>query len=302
MTAAGSGEQFARAGEIELAYEVFGDPGDPPVLMLMGLGSQMIHWPDGFCELLAGRGYRLIRFDNREAGRSTRLDGTPSRLAELMRGVKVAPPYLLADLAADSVGLLDALGVDRAHVVGASFGGMVAQQIAIDFPQRVLSLASIMSTTGDRSVGEASEAATQLLMTRPATEREAYIEGAVAGRKVLGSVEGLRDDDLVREVAARAFDRGLYPEGTGRQLAAILGSPDRTPSLRELDVPTVVIHGAIDPLIGVSGGRATAAAIPDAELLIIDGMGHDLPPGAWERIVDALTRNFDRAQAVSASA
>jgi len=256
----------------------------------------MIHWPDGFCALLAGRGYRLIRFDNRDAGHSTRLDGTPSRLAQLMRGEQVTPPYLLADLAADSVGLLDALEIDRAHVVGASFGGMVAQQIAIDFPQRVLSLASIMSTTGDRSVGEATEAATELLMSRPATERDAYIEGAVAGRKVLGSVDGLRDDDLVREVAGRAFDRGLYPEGTGRQLAAILGSPDRTPSLRALDVPTVVIHGAIDPLIGVSGGRATAAAIPDAELVIIDGMGHDLPPGAWDRIVDALTRNFDRAR------
>jgi pimeloyl-ACP methyl ester carboxylesterase len=283
-------------GAIDLAYEVIGEPGDPPVLMLMGLGSQLVHWPDGFCELLAGHGYQLIRFDNRDAGHSTRLDGTPSRLAELMRGEQVAPPYLLADLAADSVGLLGALGIDRAHVVGASFGGMIAQQIAIDSPPRVLSLASIMSTTGDPSVGEASEAATELLLTRPATERDAYIEGAVAARKVLGSVDGLRDDDLVREIAARAFDRGLYPEGTGRQLAAILGSPDRTPSLRALDVPTVVVHGAIDPLIGVSGGRATATAIPEAELVVIEGMGHDLPPGAWERIVDALTRNFDRAR------
>ena len=289
-------------GAIELAYEVIGEPTDPAVLMMMGLGSQMVHWPDSFCELLAGRGYRLIRFDNRDAGHSTRLDGTPSRLAELMRGELVAPPYVLADLAADSAGLLDALGIDRAHVVGASFGGMIAQQIAIGFPKRVLSLASLMSTTGDRSVGEASEAATELLMSRPATERDAYIEGAVAGRKVLGSVDALRDDDLVREIAARAFDRGLYPQGTARQLAAILGSPDRTPSLRALDVPTVVIHGAIDPLIGVSGGRATAAAIPDAELVIVEGMGHDLPPGAWDRIVAALTRNFDRAQAVSASA
>ena len=297
-----SGEQFARVGEIELAYEVIGDPGDPPVLMLMGLGSQMIHWPEGFCDVLAGRGYRLIRFDNRDAGRSTRLDGTPSRLGELMRGEQVAPPYVLADLAADSAGLLDALGIDRAHVVGASFGGMVAQQIAIDFPERVLSLASIMSTTGDRSVGEATDAATELLMSPPATDRDGYIEAAVAGRKVLGSEDGLRDDDLVREIAARAFDRGLYPQGTGRQLAAILGSPDRTPSLRTLDVPTVVIHGAIDPLIGVSGGKATAAAIPGAELVIIEGMGHDLPPGVWGRIVDALTGNFDRAQAVSASA
>ena len=295
MTSAGSGEQFARVGEIEIAYELIGDRADPPVLMIMGLGSQMVHWPDGFCELLAGRGYLAIRFDNRDAGHSTRLDGVPSRLGSLMQGEAVAPPYVLADMAADSVGLLDVLAIDRAHLVGASLGGMIAQQAAIEFPDRVLSLASLMSTTGDRSVGEASEAASQLLLTRPASERGAYVEGAVAGRRVLGSVEGLRDDDLVREIAGRAFDRGLYPEGTGRQLAAILASPDRTARLRELRVPTTVIHGSIDPLIGISGGRATAAAIPGAELVVIDDMGHDLPPGAWERIVDALVANFERA-------
>jgi pimeloyl-ACP methyl ester carboxylesterase len=205
-------------------------------------------------------------------------------------------PYLLADMAADAAGLMDALGIERAHVVGASLGGMIAQQLAIDHPERVLSLASIMSTTGDPAVGQATDAARQLLLTRPAPERTAYIEGAVKARKVLGSVDGLRDDDLVREIAARAFDRGIYPEGTGRQLAAIIASGDRTPKLRELDLPTVVIHGSIDPLIGASGGRATAAAIPGAELLIIDGMGHDLPPGAWPRIVDALVDNFERAR------
>lgn len=295
MTAAGSGEQFARVGEIEIAYELIGERDQPPVLMIMGLGSQMVHWPDGFCELLAERGYLAIRFDNRDAGHSTRLDGVPSRLGGLMAGEAVASPYLLADMAADSIGLLDALEIDRAHLVGASLGGMIAQQAAIDFPDRVLTLASLMSTTGDRSVGEASEAASQLLLTRPATERDAYVEGAVAGRKVLGSVDGLRDDDLVREIAGRAFDRGLYPEGSGRQLAAILASPDRTPQLRELRLPTVVIHGSIDPLIGISGGRATAAAIPGSELVVIDDMGHDVPPGAWGRIADALVANFERA-------
>jgi pimeloyl-ACP methyl ester carboxylesterase len=295
MTVARSGEQFAHAGEIEVAFETFGDPDDPPVLMIMGLGSQMIHWPDGLCERLAERGYLLIRLDNRDAGHSTRLNGTASKLGELMRGEPATPPYLLADMAADSVGLLDELGINRAHVVGASLGGMIAQQLAIHHPERVLSLASIMSTTGERSVGGATEEATQLLLSRPPTERQAYIDGAVAGRRVLGSVDGLRDDDLVREVAARAFDRGVYPEGTGRQLAAILASGDRTPQLRELEIPTVVIHGEIDPLIGASGGKATAAAIPGSELVLIEGMGHDLPPGAWERIVDALVANFERA-------
>ncbi len=295
MADAESGEQFARVGEVEIAYELIGQQGDPPVLMIMGLGSQLIHWPDGLCGLLAARGYLLIRFDNRDAGRSTRLDGAPSKLGDLMRGEPATPPYLLADMAADTAGLLDALGIDRAHVVGASLGGMIAQQLAIDLPERVLSLASIMSTTGDRSVGEATEEATQLLLSRPAIERQAYVDGAVAGRKVLGSVDGLRDDDLVREIASRAFDRGVYPEGTGRQLAAILASGDRTAQLAKLNLPTVVIHGAIDPLIGVSGGKATAAAIPDSELVVIEGMGHDLPPAAWPRIVDALVANFERA-------
>jgi pimeloyl-ACP methyl ester carboxylesterase len=202
-------------------------------------------------------------------------------------------------MAADAAGLLGVLGIERAHVVGASLGGMIAQQLAIDRPERVLSLASIMSTTGDHSVGERTEAAAELLLSAPATERAAYLEGAVQARKLLGSVEELRDDDLVREIAARAYDRGIYPEGTGRQLAAIIGSGDRTPRLRELEVPTVVIHGEIDPLIGVSGGRATAAAIPGSELVIFDGMGHDLPPPLWEPIADALVANFERAAALS---
>ena len=303
MAATGSGEQFARVGSIELAYETFGDPGHPAVLMIMGIGSQMVHWPDGLCEAIAARGYRVIRYDNRDAGHSTKLDSLgPPRLGALIDGESVEAPYSLADMAADAAGLLAELGIDRAHVVGASMGGMIAQRLAIDHPQRVLSLASIMSTTGDRSVGGPTEAATEVLMSRPATERQAYIDGAVAGRKVLGSVDGLRDDDLVREIAARAFDRGIHPPGTARQLAAILTTPDRTEDLRLLEMPTVVIHGAIDPLIGLSGGQATAAAIPGAQLVVIDDMGHDLPPGAWDQIVDALVANFERADELSASA
>ena len=296
MTVAGSGEQFARVGEIELAYETFGAAGDPPVLMIMGVGSQMIHWPDGLCEAIAARGYRVIRYDNRDAGHSTKLDSLgPPRLGELIDGESVGSPYSLADMAADGVALLGELGIGRAHVVGASMGGMIAQRLVIDHPDRVFSLASIMSTTGDRTVGGPTEAATEVLMSRPATERHAYIDGAVSGRKVLGSVDGLRDDDLVREIAAQAFDRGIHPPGTARQLAAIIASPDRTPELRRIQAPTVVIHGAIDPLIDLSGGEATAAAIPGAQLVVIDGMGHDLPPGSWDQIVDALVANFARA-------
>jgi pimeloyl-ACP methyl ester carboxylesterase len=302
MAIDGSGEQFARVGEIELAYETFGDPADPPVLMIMGLGAQMIYWPDGLCEAIAGRGCFVIRFDNRDAGHSTKLDRLgQAPLGPLMRGEDAEVPYLLADMAADTVGLLDFLAIDSAHVVGASLGGMIAQRVAVDFPHRVLSLASIMSTTGDRSVGEATEAATQLLLTRPSTERQAYIDGVVAARKVLGSADGLRDDDFSRDVAARAFDRGVFPDGTARQLAAIIASPDRGPELRAIQAPTVVIHGAIDPLIGLSGGKATAAAIPGAELVVIDDMGHDLPAGVWERIVDALVANFERQPSVAAA-
>lgn len=289
------GERLAKVGELELAYETFGDPADPAALMIMGVGSQMIQWPVGLCELLAARGYHVIRFDNRDCGHSTKLAQPAPPLGKVIRGEVSEVPYGLHEMAGDAVGLLEALAIERAHVVGASLGGMIAQRLAIDHPGRVLSLASIMSTTGAPGVGTPTEAATEVLMSRPATERQAYIDGAVAARKVLGSVDGLRDDDLVREVATRAFDRGIHPDGTARQLAAIIASPDRTPELRRIQAPTVVIHGSIDPLIGLSGGEATAAAIPGAQLVVIDGMGHDLPPGSWVQIVDALVANFARA-------
>jgi pimeloyl-ACP methyl ester carboxylesterase len=289
MRVARTGEQFTAVGggEIELAYETFGDPADPAVLLIMGLGAQMIFWPDELCEALAGAGYHVLRFDNRDAGRSTVLD-------EL--GIDAS--YTLQDMAADAVGLLDAIGIDRAHVVGASLGGMIAQQLAIDFPDRVLSLASIMSTTGERAVGRPTPEAMAVLMTRFPADREGFIRTTLEARSVIGSRPPDRERTL--DLAGRAFDRGYHPQGTARQVAAVMASADRTAALRDLDVPTVVIHGADDPLITRSGGEATAAAIPDAELVVIENMGHDLPLWALDRIAGALTANFARATASAA--
>ncbi len=282
-------------GEIELAHQTIGDPSDPPMLLVMGLASQMIGWPDAFCDLLAERGFFVIRFDNRDCGHSTILAdaGTPSPRDGLESG---RVPYTLSDMAGDAAGLLDVLEVAAAHVVGVSMGGMIAQTLAIDHPERVLSLASIMSTTGERSVGQATQEAQEMLWRRPPLDdREAFAEEIVLVRSVIGSQGLERDEEWSRDVARRAFDRGIYPDGSMRQIAAIVASGDRTEALRRLDVPTVVVHGTGDPLIGVSGGEATAAAIPGAELVLIEGMGHDLPPAAWERIVGAIATNAARA-------
>ncbi len=296
MTVARNPEQVARVGELELVYETFGDSGDPAVLLIMGLGAQMIFWPEELCEALAANGNYVIRFDNRDAGRSTVLDLSPPNFLQVAAGEAEAP-YLLQHMADDAVGLLDQLGIERAHVVGASMGGMVAQRVAIDHPERVLSLASIMSTTGDPEVGRTTPEAMEVLMTAPPTDRDGYVEGTVTARGVIGSKPA--DEARTRDLAERSFDRGYHPDGTARQLAAIAASPDRAPELRELAVPTVVIHGADDPLIGVSGGEATAAAIPGSELVVIEGMGHDMPLWAIDRIAGALIGNFERAAATA---
>jgi pimeloyl-ACP methyl ester carboxylesterase len=279
---------------IDLEYDVLGDPGDPPMLLVMGLGAQIIDWPQEFCAALAGRGYRVIRFDNRDAGLSGGTDGGPPDFAAVLAGDFRTVPYRLADLAADTAGLLDRLGIDVAHVVGASMGGMIAQQLAVDFPDRVRSLCSIMSTTGDRSVGGSTPEALAMLTRPAAPSRDVAIANALAVSKIIGSPGFPADpDELVRRATAKV-DRAYRPAGTARQYAAILASPDRTGRLREVTVPTVVIHGADDPLVDVSGGRATAAAIPGAELLVVPGMGHDLPRDAWPQIVDAIDRNARR--------
>jgi pimeloyl-ACP methyl ester carboxylesterase len=267
----------AKANGIELEYEVIGD--GEPMLLVMGVTMQMIAWPDGFLERLAGRGFRLIRFDNRDVGLSSRVER----------------PYGLDDMAEDAAGLLDALDLDSAHAVGISMGGFVAQLLAIRHPARVRSLASIMSSTGARDVGAARPEIVPLLMTPVPPDREAYIESRLAiVRRFSGST--LRPDEArVRATIARAYDRGIDPVGAARQFQAILGAADRTTALGALRIPTVVIHGTDDPLIDASGGQATARAVPGARLLLIPGMGHDLPDAAWDTIVDAIATNAARA-------
>ncbi|WP_161952607.1 alpha/beta fold hydrolase [Actinoplanes sp. TFC3] len=268
----------ARTNGIEMAYETTGDPSGRPLLLIMGLGAQLVDWPLPFVELLAERGFQVIRFDNRDSGLSTALDdwGVPD-IPALLRGDRSSAPYVMGDFAADTAGLLDALGVDRVHVVGASLGGMIAQQLTIDHPQRVASLCSIMSMTGDRTVGRATPQAAAMLGRPAATDRERAIAGAVAVSRVIGSPGfPAAEQELLRRAAAK-YDRSYRPQGTMRQYAAILASPDRTTELGGITVPALVIHGEDDPLIGVDGGRATAAAIPGAKLLTIAGMGHDLP-------------------------
>jgi pimeloyl-ACP methyl ester carboxylesterase len=297
-----SEEQFAEVGRgITLCHQTLGDPDDAPMLLIQGIGTQMIGWPDGFCELLAEGGFFVVRFDNRDSGRSTWLPelGVPSVTKAFNKQLS-DPPYLFTDMADDCAGLLDALGISAAHVVGASLGGFVAQTLAIEHPDRVLSLASVMSSTGSSQVGQPTPAAMEALMTRPPDDRDAYVEAIVAVRKVIGSTGFEQDEAWIRETARRAYDRGVNPDGTQRQLVASICSGSRHERLGEITAPTVVLHGAADPLIDSSGGRATAEAIPGAELLIIDGWGHDLPPGVWERAVGAITANAKRAQEVRA--
>jgi pimeloyl-ACP methyl ester carboxylesterase len=283
---------------IELAYESFGDPARPLVLLIMGLGTQMLAWNDDFCAGLAAQGLFVVRFDNRDVGLSTHLHDAPNPdVGATFAGDRSTVTYTLSDMAADTIGLIDALGRDRAHLVGASMGGMIAQTVAIEHPERVASLTSIMSTTGDRRVGNATQAAIGVLMAPPAHTREAVIERALAGFRVIGSPGFPLDEEGMRDRAGRAFDRAHDPLGVGRQFVAILASPDRTPALRALRTPTLVIHGREDPLVGLSGGEATAAAIPGAELLVLNGMGHDLPRALWPRIIEPIAALVERAEA-----
>ena len=288
-------EQLAAVDELEIAYDEFGPEDGEPMLMVMGLAAQMIAWHEDFCGLLADRGFRVIRFDNRDAGHSTWLKDAPvpSR-AQMMLGTG-KPAYRLADMAEDARGLLDHLEIAAAHVVGVSQGGMIAQQLAIAHPDRVRSLASMMSTTGSRLAGLPTPRATRALLSPAAKEREAMIERAVATFRVIGSPGFEPDEERLRYMAGLSFDRGANSAGVARQLHAVTSSPDRTPKLRKLKVPTVVIHGDRDPLVRPRGGKATAKAVPDSRLLIIHGMGHDLPRAAWPQIVDAIAENAARA-------
>ncbi|WP_340686406.1 alpha/beta hydrolase [Amycolatopsis coloradensis] len=285
-------EKIAEVNGIQLCHETFGPPDGRPLLMIMGLASQMIWWDDELCENLAAEGFYVIRYDNRDAGRSSRMSGRAN--LPLAYALRVAP-YSLADMAGDAAGLLTELGVESAHVVGASMGGMVAQTLAIEYPSRVRSLTSIMSTTGNRFVGRPSAKATAMLLSAPPRGREEYVDSLVRTFRVIGSPGYPFDEARMRERAERSFDRGVDPGGTARQLAAIVSSRDRFRALRKLEVPALVVHGSKDPLVHVSGGRATARALRESEVDIVPGMGHDLPRAIWPRLTRGLVRTADRA-------
>jgi pimeloyl-ACP methyl ester carboxylesterase len=295
-------ERLANVNGIELVYDEFGAPHDPAMLMVMGLGAQMIWWEEEFCELLAASGFRVVRFDNRDVGNSSKIEGGPGpNLAAAIAGDGSSASYTLSDMAADAVGLLDVLEIGAAHVVGASMGGMIAQTIAIEYPDRVLSLTSIMSTTGALEVGRPHpDGMAALASTPPRGDREAYADWGVQARRIIGSPGYPTDEADLRRRVLRSYDRSFYPEGFARQLVAIVASGDRTERLGSVSVPTLVIHGADDPLIDVSGGEATAGAIPDARLVVIPGMGHDIPRALWPKIVDAIVENAARAAAPAA--
>jgi pimeloyl-ACP methyl ester carboxylesterase len=289
-------ERFCKVGDVELCYEPFGDPDRPAVLLVMGLGTQMLGWNSDFCAQLADRGFYVIRYDNRDVGRSTHLSGHPApKTREIITRRIRRPPYLLADLAADGVGLLRELEIDRAHVVGASMGGMIAQTMAAGHPDRVLSLVSIMSSTGSRWSGQPAPRILPVFLQKPADSKEAYVERIVKLFALVGSPGFERDDDELRELASTSWERGVDPAGMTRQLGAIIASGHRSADLRGIRVPTLVIHGKADRLVRPSGGRATARAIPDARLELIDGMGHDLPRGVWPRILDGIAQTAARA-------
>jgi pimeloyl-ACP methyl ester carboxylesterase len=286
-----SNEQFAPVGDIELCYETFGADDAPPLLLVMGLGSQMIFWDDAFCRMLADGGHRVIRFDNRDCGRSTVMrDLAPPTLKQLILREKSGAAYPLETLADDAVGLLDHLGIERAPIVGVSMGGMIVQLMAINHPQRISSMVSIMSTTGSRRVGNAKPSMLLRLLRPAASDRDAAIADSVGMFTAIGSRTHRADPDGLRDVVTRAYDRGYHPAGTARQLGAINCTADRTARLGALSMPATVIHGNEDPLIAPSGGRATARAIPGAKFVMVRGMAHDLPQPLWPAIVRQILR------------
>ncbi len=282
---------------ITIEYDTLGDPDRPAILLVAGMGNQLIAWEEDAVRSLTDRGYVAIRYDNRDVGLSTRFDGRKAHLEKVWRAVLTGRQpdvaYTLSDMAADGIGLLDHLGIERAHVIGISMGGMIAQVMAVEHGPRLKTLTSIMSTTGARDVGQATPAAAALLLRGVPSERHAAIESGIDGCRLTWGPYFF-DEERARRRVTMAYDRAFYPEGAGRQMAAILASGDRTDTLASITVPTLVIHGDADPLIDVSGGHATAAAIGDADLLIVDRMGHDLPPQRLEMVRDAIVSHLRR--------
>ena len=287
--------QVARANGIELVYGTFGHPKSPPVLLIMGLGAQMIDWRDEFCSLVAEHGYWVIRFDNRDIGKSEKFhDAGMPNIIELVstitQGESVEVPYSINDMATDAIGLLDALKIDQAHVVGLSMGGMIAQTMAIHYPKRLLTLTSIMSSA--RYMLPPNADAAELLNKSSPDTREEYIEYYLENSKILNGPKYQPDENLYREHAGRKFDRGIYPPGFARQLASVVTQDDRREELRSVGTPTLIMHGESDPLIPVEGGIETAEAIPNANLRLIEGWGHGLPPSIWPAVIDEMVAHF----------
>lgn len=285
----------ANANGTIIAYDTFGNPSGRPLLLIIGVGLQMIHWDDDLCQDLAERGHYVIRFDNRDVGLSTKFKdaGVPDLLetiGKIRQGAQARPPYTLEDMADDAVGLLDALGIRKAHICGMSMGGMIAQTIAIRHPSRTLSLISIYSRTGNPNAPQPNPDVYSLLTAPPPSEREAYIEYMLTFQKTISGRGFPVDEAWVRKISARSYDRCFYPQGKVRQLAAILTQGNREPALASVKVPTLVVHGTDDPLVPVEGGKRTAQAITGSQLMLIEGMGHDLPHGgAWPQIAETVT-------------
>jgi pimeloyl-ACP methyl ester carboxylesterase len=285
-------EEFCDVGRgVTLCYETFGDPDDTPILLIMGLATQMIAWHEDFCEQLAERGFYVVRFDNRDIGRSTHFDFRPPSVRQMLTRRLPPEQYSLSDMAEDTAELMRELEIAPAHVVGASMGGMIGQLLAAQHPEVVRSLTSIMSTTGSRRHGQPALSVYRYLLRPPPRDRDGYIERSAAVFGLVGSTGFPRDEQYIRERAAQSYDRGYDIRAGGRQLGAIVATGDRTEKLRGIKAPTLVIHGTVDKMIRPSGGRATAKAIPGARLMMIKGMGHDLPRGAWPLLIDAISEH-----------
>ncbi len=290
----------AKFSNMEIEYDTFGDPSLKPLLLIMGLGAQMINWDEEFCTKLVERGFYVIRFDNRDVGLSTKFDeaGEPDLMklyAQVAKGEKIEAFYTLDDMADDAIGLLTAINIDKAHICGASMGGMIAQTVAYRHPSHVLSLISIMSSTGNPDLPRPSPEAMKVLIQPLPTGREAIIEAGVNSMRIVHGTGIPFDEKRARKLVIASYDRSNYRAGYSRQLAAILASGNRKQALTSVRAPTLVIHGEADPLVPFEGGKDTAKTIPGAELFLIKGMGHSLPPEIWSKVLDAITKNASKA-------
>jgi pimeloyl-ACP methyl ester carboxylesterase len=295
-------EEFCDVGRgVTLCYEAFGDPDETPILLIMGLATQMIAWHEDFCTELAERGFYVVRFDNRDIGRSTHFDFQPPTVKQMLTRRLGPEQYTLSDMAEDAAVLLRELEIAPAHVVGASMGGMIGQMLAAEHPEAVRSLTSIMSTTGSRRHGQPAFSVYRYLLRPPPRDRDGYIQRSAEIFGLVGSTGFARDEAYIRERAARSFDRGFDVRAGGRQLGAIIASGDRTKVLESIKAPTLVIHGTVDKMVRPSGGRATAKAIPGARLMMIEGMGHDLPRGVWPQIIDGISEHARAASGQQAA-